>query len=175
MQCKHLSDCITGYVGACHAGVGEEGLCYSERIVADYAFAFFYDHNAHLAHPGGSIAFMLPWDKPRYIPSAVELRPLMGSNVHHALIPMGYQRPTMFALGENNTLYIPAVWDDSHANGTHPYWDEDQKDLSNFYLCWQWIELYWWYSVAWVATHPPHNPSCEPVTLTLEYHPSQSD
>ncbi|TGJ78927.1 hypothetical protein E0Z10_g9839 [Xylaria hypoxylon] len=162
---------LNGYAEACHAGAANEGLCYVEQAPKDYDFYHFY-YNYTIDGNGikkGIIIYMLDYNgspNSGHLDSAVRLEPELGSNLNLAFIPAGVERPTIFSVGDDGKFYISGLRDDRASNETQPEFGGN-RDLANFHLCWQWVEFYWLYSIAWATTLPPQNPSCQPVDLEL--------
>ncbi|KAI0423127.1 hypothetical protein F5X98DRAFT_369139 [Xylaria grammica] len=160
---------INGYIQACYASEGEEGLCYVEQIpelLYDWVH-FYYNYTVNeMGTKKGMITFVQNVTGDQHqLTSAVQLVPSLGSNVDLAFIPIGIYSATVFSLGDDNKFYISNVQDDSYWNETKAIYGG--KDMANFHLCWQWVRHHWWYSLAWTTTLPPQNPSCQPVYLEL--------
>ncbi|KAI3320832.1 hypothetical protein HD806DRAFT_537895 [Xylariaceae sp. AK1471] len=167
---------IDAYAKACHAGAGQEGLCYDEQVPADnYFYQFFYNYTLDESNiKTGYIIFILfSTEEEEVIPSAMRLEETPGSNVNLAFIPIGFDNPNTFSLGDDGNFYVAGLMDDRNWNETKPEFGGN-RDLANFHLCWQWAGLYWYYSVAWVTTLPPQNPSCQPVNLRIAVTPNNS-
>ncbi|KAI0097017.1 hypothetical protein GGR51DRAFT_553281 [Nemania sp. FL0031] len=153
---------IKGYAKACHASAAQEGLCYDEPPRApesDPYYLFFYSAPPKKDLLSGRLifGFMGP-DGEEEVMSTVQIDQGLGSNVNRAIISVSLDSHTNFFVDNNNpegNIYITGLVDDSHWNQTRP----EQFG--------QWVGFYWYYSVAWVTTLPPHNPSCEPVDLKL--------
>ncbi|KAI0123442.1 hypothetical protein BJ170DRAFT_641838 [Xylariales sp. AK1849] len=171
---------IDGYVGACHAGAAIEGLCYSDGDVNSSATynQFYYNYSSYNPDTGevyqpGFITWLLTFsgsdDGLDTEPEALVIEPNLSSNVQVALFYPGLDDATYINYyPDNGTLYIDGGPDDSSFNATYPSSTSSLGNLTNFHLCYQYTGGYYYHSIAWVSTQPPHNPSCQPVDLSLE-------
>ncbi|KAI1382851.1 uncharacterized protein F4822DRAFT_98686 [Hypoxylon trugodes] len=170
---------IDGYAAACHAGAGIEGLCYAAGTapVAGSVTEFYYNYTSYNPDTGapsqpGWITYLLTAGSNNgtiTIPSALQFQPSFSSNVLLGLIFPGVEDGTaVYYHPDNGTLYINGGYDDSTFNATYPNPVPTYGNLTNFHLCYQFTGGYYYQSIAWVSTQPPHNPSCEPVDLAIE-------
>jgi hypothetical protein len=138
-----------------------------------YFYKFFYNYTLDEENiKTGYLVFNLPSTvKEAGVPSAVRLEETPGSNVNLAFIPIGFDNPNTFSLGDDANFYISGLLDDRIWNETQPNFGETRA-LANFHLCWQWVGFYWLYSIAWATTLPPQNPSCQPVNLGVAVIPN---
>ncbi|KAI0147468.1 hypothetical protein GGR57DRAFT_252035 [Xylariaceae sp. FL1272] len=172
-----LNETIDGYAGACHAGAATEGLCYTAGgpVAGDY-YSFYYNYTEY--GPGeskyyGNIVYKFTYtnqdDQVVTLPSAAQITPNYATNVQSILFPPGggyYQEEEPFSADDDGSFYIDGHFDDSSANATQPTYNPTPR-LYNFHLCFQYTGTYWYHSIAWVTSEPPHNPSCEPVYLSM--------
>lgn len=168
----------TGYVGACHAGAAIEGLCFTEGPAdsSDNYNQFWFDYGGYSPDTGevfqpGWLSWLLPYQdgdgNTLNQTSPLQFTPVWGSNV-----VAGYFQPsetyTYVSFGDDDKkLSMYGGYDDSSFNETRPEPVPTLGDLYNWHLCYQYLNGYYYQSVAWVLTDPPHNPSCAPVNLTL--------
>ncbi|KAI0019708.1 hypothetical protein F4780DRAFT_792994 [Xylariomycetidae sp. FL0641] len=164
---------IDGYLIACHAGAIEEALCYSEEPgpVNGPEYEFYFNTTDVTGDGTGFLSWILQYTDANNgtgtLQSSMWLAFGAGSNVATAYIYAGTEFTfLMDYYQENGTFYVEAS-DDTHFNETTPS-GEPTLNLENFHLCYQWTNSYYYYSIAWVTTPPPQNPSCQPVTLRME-------
>ncbi|KAI1261508.1 hypothetical protein F5Y18DRAFT_401433 [Xylariaceae sp. FL1019] len=173
-----LNKSIDGYAGACHAGAATEGLCYTAGgpVTGDY-YSFYYNYTEYEDRESkyyGSIVYNFTYtdsnDQIVTLPSAAEITGHdYATNVQSILFPPGggyYQAEEPFSADDEGSFYITGYFDDSSANATLPTYNSYPR-LYNFHLCFQYTGTYWYHSVAWVTSEPPHNPSCEPIWLSM--------
>ncbi|KAI1641950.1 uncharacterized protein F4817DRAFT_354298 [Daldinia loculata] len=167
---------IDGYAAACHAGAAIEGLCYSGGgggSVTEFYFNYTsYNPDTGVPSQPGWITYLLKAGSNNgtiTVPSSLRLEPSFGSNVYTALIYPGVEDGTsVYFYPNNGTLYMNGGYDDSSFNATYPTPPPSLGILTNFHLCYQFTGGYYYHSIAWVSTQPPHNPSCQPVNLSIE-------
>ncbi|KAI1099708.1 hypothetical protein F4804DRAFT_73634 [Jackrogersella minutella] len=170
---------IDGYAAACHAGAAIEGLCYSPGSTpsAGSATEFYFNYTAYNSDTGvpsqpGWLTYLLTAGSTNGTitePSAMQLIPSYGSNVFSALIFPGVEDGTpVYFHPANGTLYISGGVDDSNFNASFPVPLPSLGNLTNFHLCYQYLTGYYYQSIGWVSTSPSHNPSCEPVDLSIK-------
>ncbi|KAI0390708.1 hypothetical protein F5Y17DRAFT_461493 [Xylariaceae sp. FL0594] len=163
---------VDGYLSMCHSGAGQFSLCYWDNIDYLHTAAFtFYTVRADWETSPRQLVY---WTWPEREPYCLDFFSPFGTNVKPTILD-NRGSGIYFHITENKTLSLSGIWDDSHANETNPgiHWDGDGVTKSNFHVCWQYIdqmETYWFYSIAWVTTQPPHNPSCTPATVSLVPH-----
>ncbi|KAI0131486.1 hypothetical protein F4814DRAFT_406173 [Daldinia grandis] len=167
---------INGYAGACHAGAAIEGLCYSPNTGGS-ATEFYFNYTSYNPDTGvpsqpGWVTYLLKAGGNNgtiTVPSSLRFGPSFGSNVYTALIYPGVEDGTSVYFHPNNgTLYMNGGYDDSNFNATYPNPPQSLGNLTNFHLCYQFTGGYYYQSIAWVSTQPPHNPSCQPVNLSIQ-------
>lgn len=107
--------------------------------------------------------------------STMRMRPSLGGNVH--LLNFFADEQHELSNGDevhvkvydNGSFYLSGGYDYRHANGTnlldHPFFGE----MSNWHFCWDWSASGMLWTINWVSSFPPMNPSCEPVQLFQEY------
>ncbi|KAI1139468.1 hypothetical protein F5Y05DRAFT_411657 [Hypoxylon sp. FL0543] len=171
---------IDGYAAACHAGAAIEGLCYSsgsDPTVPGSVTQFYYNYTSYNSDTGepsqpGWLTYLLTAGSNNgtiTVPSAVQLIPNFASNVFTALIyPSVEDGTAVYYHPENGTIYLNGGYDDSSFNATYPSPGQTLGNLTNFHLCYQFTGGYYYQSIAWVSTSPPHNPSCQPVDLSIK-------
>lgn len=168
---------IAGYVGACHAGAAIEALCYASGPVnsSSNSNQFYFDFGGYDPETGattqpGWISWLLPYTdsdgNAATQVSPMQLSPSWSSNVAAGLFQPG-ETYTYLGYDDSRKLYISGGYDDSSFNATRPQ-PAPVGPLYNWHLCYQYTGGYYYQSVAWVSTDPPHNPSCEPIDLTFE-------
>ncbi|KAI0019710.1 hypothetical protein F4780DRAFT_780204 [Xylariomycetidae sp. FL0641] len=169
---------IDGYAQACHASAAAEGLCYEPPANAIPPTSYEFYFNRSLDEHGdavstGAISWILQVqndaNETLSLPSFLELALSPWSNVAVARIPP----PTTDAgfplsyFADNHTFYFATTMDDATWTEDDQYLDPPSI-LTNFYLCWQWVDFNWYQSISWVTSLPPHNPTCQPVQLSWE-------
>lgn len=164
------------YGGACHAGAAIEALCVTATADGEYN-QFYYNYSAYDSNTGevyqpGLVTWLLPYTGPdgalAYESEALAFEINFASNVFQGIFSPGVGTGSFLSFyPENGTLYVASAVDDSSFNATTPSPTPYLSDLSRFYLCYQSYSGYYYQSIAWVASDPPHNPSCEPVDLSL--------
>ncbi|KAI1403292.1 hypothetical protein F4819DRAFT_451554 [Hypoxylon fuscum] len=171
---------IDGYAAACHAGAAIEALCYAAggSPTAGTVTEFYYNYTAYNSDTGvpsqpGWLTYLLQAGSNNGTiiePSSMQLNPSSwGSNVFTALIFPGVEDGTsVYYHPENGTIYMAGGYDDSSFNETYPTPIPTLGNLTNFHLCYQFVGGYYYQSIAWVSTLPPHNPSCQPVDLSFQ-------
>jgi hypothetical protein len=178
----HWTYCINiighkGYGSACHAGAAIEALCYGTAANLSESYnQFYYNYSAYDPTTGevyqpGLISWLLPYtgeDGPAFEPEALAFELSWASNVYQAIFSPGSNYGSYLSFHpENGTFYISSAIDDSSFNATYPSSEPYLSNLDRFYLCYQDYSGYYYQSLAWVATDPPHNPSCEPVNVAM--------
>ncbi|KAH6658507.1 hypothetical protein BKA67DRAFT_533660 [Truncatella angustata] len=171
---------VDGYAGACHAGAAIEGLCFidgalngNETYQQFYFNASGYDFETGAPSSYGWLEWELQFTSGENgeigtAPSALQIFLNLGSNVNTALFYPGIDEYTSLQKADDGTLFISGGVDDSSFNSTYPNPTTYLGNLTNWHLCYQYTGGYYYQSIAWVTTQPPHNPSCVPVDLTLE-------
>ncbi|CAJ2513673.1 Uu.00g017920.m01.CDS01 [Anthostomella pinea] len=168
---------IDGYGASCHSGAAIETLCYSAGAASASANQYYYNYSSYSPDTGAvSQPGLITWNLPftsgangssvSYESQALELQVNLVSNVLPAMF--GFGDPTYFSFHpDNGTFYVGSAVDDSSFNETVPV-EPYVGPIDNFYLCYQYFEGYYYRSVGWALTTPPHNPSCEPVNVAME-------
>ncbi|OTB04632.1 hypothetical protein M426DRAFT_320747 [Hypoxylon sp. CI-4A] len=170
---------IDGYAAACHAGAAIEGLCYEagSAPTAGSVTEFYYNYTSYDSETGvpsqpGWLTYLLTAGSGNgtiTVPSSVHFSSNYASNVLTALIyPSVEDGTAVYYHPDNGTIYLTGGYDDSSFNATPPTSVSTLGNLTNFHLCYQYTGGYYYRSIAWVSTQPPHNPSCEPVDLSIE-------
>ncbi|KAI2601813.1 hypothetical protein GGR54DRAFT_634490 [Hypoxylon sp. NC1633] len=168
---------IDGYAAACHAGAGIEALCYASGAISSAVTEFYFNYTSYNPDTGapsqpGWITYLLKAGSTNgtiTVPSSLRFYPSFGSNVMSGLIyPSVDDGTSVYFYPENGTLYVNGGYDDSRFNTTYPVPAPSLGNLTQFHLCYQFVGGYYYNSISWVSTQPPHNPSCQPVDLTLE-------
>lgn len=152
-------------------------MCFIEGAVnssSTYS-QFYFDFGGYSPDTGevfqpGWVSWLLPYQNGNgstlYQTSPLEFQPSWGSNV-----APGYFQPgetyTYIGYDDDKKLYMNGGYDDSSFNATRPEPVPTLGNLYNWNLCYQYLGSYYYQSIGWSFTDPPHNPSCEPVDLTL--------
>lgn len=169
---------INGNAGACHAGAAIEGLCYvagpaptpSENYYEFYYNYGSYDPTTGAVNQPGWISWLLQigsGESAMTVESAMRLESGWGSNVATALFyPDNERGAHLWFVPDSGEMYATGN-DDAYATVAYPEGGLPQSNWTNFHLCYQFTGGYWYQSIAWVYTLPPHNPTCEPVSLSL--------
>ncbi|KAI1143983.1 hypothetical protein F5Y05DRAFT_407382 [Hypoxylon sp. FL0543] len=166
---------IDGYAGSCHAGAAIEGFCYSAGALPEgsVSFQYYFNYTGYTVVDGaevGEIWWKLPYTdgngNSAFEPQTLGLQYLPNSNV--AAPMFGISDVAMnVGFDTDNKLFSWFYYDDStFTPGTNPAPSGEGKAYYQWYVCWQYFTGYYYQSVGWATTTPPHNPTCEPVDIT---------
>lgn len=167
---------FVGYAGACHAGAAIEALCYSEGEVdsSSNSYQFWFDYSTYDSETGevqqpGWVSWKLQTGDGQELLEPLSFTPAsLASNVLPGLFTPSETDYESVGFDADNALYMTGGIDDSSFNATRPEPAPFLESLYQWHLCYQSVGGYYYQSIAWVLTEPPHNPSCEPVNLTFE-------
>ncbi|KAI0841659.1 hypothetical protein F5Y06DRAFT_260051 [Hypoxylon sp. FL0890] len=167
---------IDGYAGSCHAGAAIEGLCYSAGALpsSSTSFQYYFNYTGYTVVDGaevGQVWWKLPYTDSNgntaYAPQTMGLYyPLPISNV---AAPMFGISDVSLSVGfdKDGKLFTWTYYDDAtFVPGTSPNPSSEGKAYYHWYVCWQYFTGYYYQSVGWSTTEPPHNPTCEAVDIT---------
>ncbi|CAJ2506922.1 Uu.00g081080.m01.CDS01 [Anthostomella pinea] len=167
---------IDGYASSCHAGAAIEGLCYgsgSAPAAGSYSNEYYFNYSGYTT-VGDADVGTLSWKLPVNINGTVENLPQPMSLQYQAnsnvAAPMFGFSSGGFSVGfdDEGKLFGYNYYDDStFVAGTQPSAGEG-KAYYQWYVCYQYLTGYYYQSIGWAQTVPPHNPTCEPVTITQE-------
>jgi hypothetical protein len=178
------NDPLPGYAFACHTGAAIEGLCYtagaSNSSSTSQQFYFNYTAGQSQNVSGvpttlGTVVWKLPYTSGSggisYEFEGMGLQYQPNSNVAAPLFGPGLSFASPFSVGfdSNSVLFGASYIDDStFVAGVNPSSSAGATANYNFYLCWQYFTGYYYQSVGWVQTQPPHNPTCEAISVTRQ-------
>ncbi|XXH05196.1 hypothetical protein Hte_011621 [Hypoxylon texense] len=167
---------IDGYASACHAGAAIEGLCLgpTELPVGSYSYQYYFNtsgSNTAGEAPVGTVSWKLPYTDENGNPATVEqvlgLQYQINSNVAAPMFGWGSSVYNLFGFDADKKLFGYSYYDDStFTPGTNPVPSGEGIANYQWYVCWQYFTGYYYQSLAWSTTSPPHNPTCEPVDVT---------
>ncbi|KAI1104644.1 hypothetical protein F4804DRAFT_306347 [Jackrogersella minutella] len=167
---------IDGYASSCHAGAAIEGLCYGAGAIPEggsTSFEYYFNYSGYTAVDNaqvGQLSWKLPYTdgdgNPQSVPQVLGLQYLVNSNV--AAPMFGFSSYSMnLGFDADGKLFGYSYYDDStFTPGTNPVPSGDGTALYQWYACWQYFTGYYYQSVGWSVTAPPHNPTCEAVDIT---------
>ncbi|KAL7626387.1 hypothetical protein AAE478_003159 [Parahypoxylon ruwenzoriense] len=166
---------VDGYAGSCHAGAAIEGLCYSAGALPEgsRSFEYYFNYTGFTTVDDaqvGQLSWMLPYidqdGNEASVQQVMNLQFLVNSNVAAPVFGFGsYQVQVGF--DADGKLFTYNYFDDStFTPGTNPIPSGEGKAYYQWYVCWQYFTGYYYQSVGWAQTTPPHNPTCEPVDIT---------
>lgn len=154
-------------------------MCYVSGTVnaSDSYYQFYFDYGGYDPTTGevfqpGWLSWLLHYQDqngdPATQPSPLDLSPGgWGTNVMPGLFTPS-QTYTYVGFDDDGRVYMSGGYDDSAFNATRPSPVPSLGNLYNWHLYYQYTGGYYYQSVSWVLTDPPHNPSCQPIDLTLQ-------
>lgn len=119
--------------------------------------------------PTGTVSWKMPYTDGDGNPASVEqslgLQYLVNSNVAAPMFGWGTYNTVGF--DKDGKLFGTNYFDDStFTAGTNPVPSGEGIAIYQWYVCWQYFTGYYYQSVGWATTLPPHNPTCEAVDIT---------
>lgn len=161
------------YLGACHAGAAIEGLCLDTKAQSGSNYNFFYlnqtDYGAGLP-PTGTLVWNLPYtgpDGPAIASQSLSFNTgNLGSNVIVPLFGLDSNYPYI-GFDDSSKAYVQAFDDSTLVDGQYPN-ASSTVDFYNWYACYAQTGGYFYYSLAWVTSGEPHNPTCQSVSVVRE-------
>ncbi|KAI1769065.1 hypothetical protein GGR53DRAFT_475648 [Hypoxylon sp. FL1150] len=166
---------IDGYASSCHAGAAIEGLCYGAGAApTGNSFEYYFNTtglNKVGDAPTGTISWNLPYTDQNGNPASeaqvLGLNYLINSNVAAAMFGYSLFGYDTFGFDKDGKLFGTNYFDDStFTPGTNPAPSGEGIAIYQWYVCWQYFTGYYYQSIGWATTLPPHNPTCEPVDIT---------
>ncbi|KAI1771273.1 hypothetical protein F4818DRAFT_208902 [Hypoxylon cercidicola] len=165
---------IDGYAVSCHAGAAIEGLCYGEAAapVGSYSYQYYFNYTGYNTvgdSPVGEISWKLPYNdqdgNPATVDQVLGLQYQLNSNV--AAPMFGWSTSNLFGFDADKKLFGYSYYDDAtFTPGTNPVPSGEGIAYYQWYVCWQYFTGYYYQSIGWATTLPPHNPTCEAVDIT---------
>ncbi|KAI1405754.1 hypothetical protein F4819DRAFT_442637 [Hypoxylon fuscum] len=165
---------LDGYLSACHAGAAIEALCYSAGALPEdsFSFQYFFNYTGYTTVDDdqvGELVWKLPYTdqngNPAVEPEIMGINYVLNSNVGAPMF--GLSGTGLVGFDADNKLFGYMYYDDStFTPGTNPVPNGDGKAYYQWYVCWQYFTGYYYQSIGWSTTSPPHNPTCEPVDIT---------
>lgn len=166
---------VNGQVlGACHSGAAIEGLCLSGTAATGSYNTFYLNYTQYNdvdGQPTGPLVWNLQANSENGI--ITESEPLTflyqpGSNV---AVPLFYpDEPNVFlGFDSSNNMFVVSSYDDSTFTSTSYPIVTGPTALYQWFACYTYVEGYYYHSLAWVTAGPPHNPTCEAVTVTRTF------
>ncbi|KAK8068342.1 hypothetical protein PG996_007454 [Apiospora saccharicola] len=165
---------IDGYGGACHAGAAIEGLCFDNGPVptgsnVNYA-SFYFNYTGNQEVDGAEVGF-LSWNLPlaggpvSVVPSPMSFTFVPTSNVAQPMFGTSNVGQSV-GFDKDGKLFVYGLLDDSTFQpGTRPV-ASPPKAYYSWFACWQSFTGYYYPSIGWATTLPPHNPTCQAVEIT---------
>ncbi|KAI1484035.1 hypothetical protein F4774DRAFT_364451 [Daldinia eschscholtzii] len=165
---------IDGYAGSCHAGAAIEGLCYNAGpLPAGNSFEYYFNASSYTVVddvPVGKLIWKLPYNGGEAtVDQSLALQFTVNSNVAAAMFGIGsYSLDIGF--DKDSKFFSWAYLDDSTFEpGQAPFPSGNGTAYYQWYACWQYFTGYYYQSIGWATTSPPHNPTCEPVDIFQEF------
>lgn len=162
-----------GYASACHAGAAIEGLCLGPETPPDsYVYEYYFNTSSYTTvgeSEVGTIAWKLPYTdqdgNPAVVDQVLGLQYQINSNV--AAPMFGWSTYNLWGFDADGKLFGYTYYDDStFTPGTNPVPSGEGVANYQWYVCWQYFTGYYYQSLGWATTSPPHNPTCEAVDVT---------
>ncbi|KAI0010288.1 hypothetical protein F4779DRAFT_578281 [Xylariaceae sp. FL0662B] len=166
---------IDGYAASCHAGAAIEGLCYAEGPRPDSTSFEYYFNYTGSTTVGDSNVGIISWHLPvvingtqTQVPQTLNFQYQPSTNVAAPMFGIGtYSGGTSVGFDADGKLFTYTYYDDStFVPGQNPTPTGEAKALYQWFVCWQYFTGYYYQSVGWAQSLPPHNPTCEPVDIT---------
>ncbi|KAI1180400.1 hypothetical protein F4777DRAFT_314390 [Nemania sp. FL0916] len=167
---------IDGYASSCHTGAGISGFCYGvgEAPPPANSIEYYFNYTGNNAvgdYQVGTLVWNQPYtgeDGPALASQGMGLTYLVNSNV--AAPMFGYSQ-TDFLVGfdsEGELFGYAYINDANFVSGQFPSGTDayNPTALYQWAVCYQYFTGYYYQSVAWIQAGAPHNPTCEPVTIT---------
>ncbi|KAI8964107.1 hypothetical protein F5Y11DRAFT_118087 [Daldinia sp. FL1419] len=168
---------IDGYAGSCHAGAAIEGLCYNAGSTpGGISFEYYFNTSGYTKVDDadvGRLVWKLPYqtgnDTQATVDQPMTLQFAVNSNVAAPMFGLStYYMDVGF--DQDGKLFGWNYIDDStFTPGTNPFPTGNGTAYYKWYVCWQYFTSYYYQSVGWSLTAPPHNPTCEPVDIFQEF------
>ncbi|KAI0180121.1 hypothetical protein GGR52DRAFT_568880 [Hypoxylon sp. FL1284] len=163
---------LDGYATSCHAGAAIEAVCYGAGGVPEATnyTQYFFNYTGYNS-VGDSQAGQVFWNLP-YVgengqaleEQVMNLQYIVNSNVAGAMFGLGVQ--TLFGFDADGRMFGYNYYDDTtFTAGTNPAPNGEASAYYQWYVCWQYFTGYYYQSLAWATSTPPHNPTCEPVDV----------
>ncbi|KAI1085828.1 hypothetical protein F5B20DRAFT_519946 [Whalleya microplaca] len=166
---------IDGYAASCHAGAAIEGLCYAEGPQpSGYSYEYYFNYTGS-TQVGGSNVGVVSWHLPINIndtqsdlPQTINFQYQQNSNIAAPMFGLGsVSGGTSLGFDADGKLFAYSYYDDStFVPGQNPSPNGEGKAIYQWFVCWQYFTGYYYQSVGWAQTLPPHNPTCEAVDIT---------
>ncbi|KAI1393770.1 uncharacterized protein F4822DRAFT_424233 [Hypoxylon trugodes] len=166
---------IDGYAGSCHAGAAIEGVCYGAGGLPDGTdnHSYIYYFNDTLTEVDGAPVGELIWKLPytdsdgnsATVDQILGLQYSVNSNVAAPMFGFSYPYANIGFDADGKLFAYNYVDDSTFTPGTNPAPSGQGKAYYQWYVCWQYFTGYYYQSIAWVVSDPPHNPTCEAVTI----------
>ncbi|KAI1751420.1 hypothetical protein F4782DRAFT_531447 [Xylaria castorea] len=162
---------INGYGSSCHTGAGISSICYGTTVDASEYNQYFFNYTGYNKvgnDQAGTLIWNLPYtgpDGPALESQAMGLDFQTTSNVAGTMF--GFSQFTFIVgfNGEGELFGYNYVDDSKFTAGKSPT-DLTPKAYYQWAVCYQYFTGYYYQSLAWVQVGAPHNPTCEPVTVT---------
>ncbi|KAI5868142.1 hypothetical protein GGS23DRAFT_13553 [Durotheca rogersii] len=172
---------LDGYVGSCHAGAAIEGFCYAGGALPEgsTSFQYYFNYTGYTTvndDEVGQLAWRLRYRDENggdaYVEQVLGLQYLVNSNVAAPMFGLGYPYLSV-GFDKGGKLFAYNYFDDAtFTPGTNPLPNAEGAAYYHWHVCWQYFTGYYYQSIGWAQTTPPHNPTCEPVDITQVFPPS---
>ncbi|KAI1467101.1 uncharacterized protein F4812DRAFT_431184 [Daldinia caldariorum] len=168
---------IDGYAGSCHAGAAIEGLCYNEGSLPAGNYVEYYFNASSYTKVDGADVGKLIWKLPytdgsggqATVDQGLALQFTVNSNVAAAMFGFGSYSVDLGFDKEGKLFGVSYIDDSTFEPGKSPFPSGNATADYQWYACWQYFTGYYYQSIGWASTSPPHNPTCEPVDIFQEF------
>lgn len=161
-------------MSACHTGAALEGLCYTAggKPAANQTASFQYYFNTtgspqlDNGSPAGTLFWRLPvqTDTAPFVEQPLSFQYHLNSNV--AAPGFGFDSGSLVGFDDSALFAYSFVDDSTFKPDVRPV--PGSYGSKHWYVCWQYLNGYYYQSVGLATTLPPSNPTCKPVEITQE-------
>lgn len=156
--------------GACHNGAASEAACVGQPPGPDDYFFLNYTSGDR-----GLLIYNLPAFGPDNTRINVSSPMQLDWNVQSNVAPMRFTpgaRAQYVGFDADNKMYLADGYDDSNfpVGPQRPDPFEVGLPAYQWYACWNYFLSYYYFSIAWVSTGTPSNPTCQgPFNITRTF------
>ena len=154
---------------ACHAGAAIEGLCLGSG--ARRSNRFFLNSTIGSTSKGKLIYNFPLGKKGNHTSEPLSFHYQATSNVANPMFTPWEDSGVDVVFTEDNKLTIPYWYDDSKfVPGSKPPEDSTKGSYtSNWHICYDMFNTYYYEALCWVTSGEPHNPTCQAVEVVREF------
>ncbi|KAI1192753.1 hypothetical protein F5X97DRAFT_329287 [Nemania serpens] len=165
---------IDGYVYSCHTGAGISGACYAEGPQAEptNSFTYYFNYTGY-NQVGDDQVGTLIWNQPytdgegNVFAQSQSAGLVYQTNSNVAAPQFGFSSFSfLIGFDSEEELFGYNYVDDADFVPGQPPTSYSPTGYYQWAVCWQYFTGYYYQSVAWVQVGAPHNPTCEPVSIT---------